>query len=383
MSRRTHQCVSASTMLEREPDNAFQQTQQTLSSFLQDDTLGIETLPESFVEFCQRSIKSTRGEFLYTDPLLTTTSSPRAELEEETSSLDLGEVDEHDIIPLTPKPSTKPVAAIDTSTIKLGELEDGSLCAIRGTIVLLENHRYRYIRYGPLVFSVSSFPTRDDFAQLGIAPALNELNVECLLKRVRDTFERWLQVSINRTLRDAFVLLDGSLMAGTSGNSSRELERTLNAARQARNLIIAISKNTKLRIGDKPITNLLDTFKKPCLLDIDTQIVRQFSHSLRFLGRVFVGKLANSGFPFRIDVDRYANTEAILDGFHELIGTEIVDQGYPETLRIAHILSTFTATDVLAIQAFAASRFGIQLIPKTALRRSLFGPFGTGWESWH
>ncbi len=96
-----------------------------------------------------------------------------------------------------------------------------------------------------------------------------------------------------------------------------------------------------------------------------------------------MGKLATSGFPFRIDVDRYANTEAILDGFHELIGTEIVDQGYPETLRIAHILSTFTATDVLAIQAFAAGRFGIQLIPKTVLRRSLFGPFGTAWEGWH
>jgi NurA domain len=370
-------------MLEREPDNAFRQTQQTLSSFLHDDELGVETLPESFVEFCQRSIKSTRGEFLYTDPLLTTTSSPRTELEEEASSLDLGEVDEHEIIPLTPKPSTKLVAAIDTSTIKLGELEDGSLCAIRGAIVLLENHRYRYIRYGPLVFSVSSFPTRDDFAQLGIAPALNELNVECLIKRVRDTFERWLQFSINRTVRNAFVLLDGSLAAGTSDNASRELERTLNSARQARNLIIAISKNTKLRIGEKSITNLLDTFKKPCLLDIDAQIVRQFSHSLRFLGRIFVGKLTNSGFPFRIDVDRDAETETVLDGFHELIGTEIVDQGYPETLRIAHILSTFTATDVLGIQAFAAGRYGIQLIPKTVLRRSLFGPFGTGWESWH
>ena len=370
-------------MLEREPDNAFRQTQQTLSSFLHDDEWVVATLPENFVKFCQNSIKSTRGEFLYTDPLLTTTSSPRAELEEEASSIDLGAVDENEIIPLTPKPSTKPVAAIDTSTIKLGELEDGSLCAIRGAIVLLENHRYRYVRYGPLVFSVSSFPTRDDFAQLGFAPALNELNIECLIKRVRDTFERWLQFSVNRTVKNAFVLLDGSLAAGTSDIASKDLERTLNAARQARNLIIAISKNTKLRIGEKSITNLLDTFKKPCLLDIDAQIVRQFSHSLRFLGRVFVGKLANSGFPFRIDVDRNAETETMLDGFHELIGTEIVDQGYPETLRIAHVLSTFTATDVLAIQAFAASRYGIRLIPKTVLRRSLFGPFGTGWESWH
>jgi hypothetical protein len=38
---------------------------------------------------------------------------------------------------------------------------------------------------------------------------------------------------------------------------------------------------------------------------------------------------------------------------------------------------------VLAMQAFAAARFRVQLIPKLALRRSLFGPFGTAWESWH
>ena len=121
MSPRTRQWESASTVLEREPNNALRQTQQRLSSFLYNDALGAEILPESFLEFCRRSIKSTRGEFLYTDPLLTS-SSPRADLEEEASSFDLGEVDEHAIIPLTPKPSTKPVAAIDTSTIKLGEL---------------------------------------------------------------------------------------------------------------------------------------------------------------------------------------------------------------------------------------------------------------------
>ena len=48
------------------------------------------------------------------------------------------------------------------------------------------------------------------------------------------------------------------------------------------------------------------------------------------------------------------------------MGTDIVDQGYPETLRLAHIMATFTAGDVLAMQAFAAARYGVQLIPKLA-----------------
>jgi hypothetical protein len=162
------------------------------------------------------------------------------------------------------------------------------------------------------------------------------------------------------------------------------MEHLLEIARRSENLVIAISKNTQLRIHDKSITALLEQNSEPCLLDVDKRIRRQFpAHQIQFLGRVFVGKLARLGFPFRIDIDREVPTEQSVTGIRQLTGTDIVDQGYPETLRVAHILSTFTAGDVLAIQSLAASRFGIQLLPKFALRRSLFGPFGTGWETRH
>jgi hypothetical protein len=84
-----------------------------------------------------------------------------------------------------------------------------------------------------------------------------------------------------------------------------------------------------------------------------------------------------------MDVDRGLSKEATVGSIRELMGTDIVDQGYPETLRMAHILSTFTAGDVLAMQAFTAARFGVQLVPKLLLRRSLFGPFGTASEAYH
>ena len=101
------------------------------------------------------------------------------------------------------------------------------------------------------------------------------------------------------------------------------------------------------------------------------------------MGQVFVGKLAEVGFPFRIDVDRQVSISDRILGIEQLAGTDIVDQGYPETLRLAHVLSTFSASDVLAIQSMAAVRFGIQILPKFPLRRSLFGPFGTRWETMH
>ncbi len=302
----------------------------------------------------------------------------------EVSTLTLDAFDREQLIHLNPIASERPVAAVDTSTIKLGELSDGALCAVRGAIVILEKTRYRYVRYGPLVFSIGydSRAASQDFTDLGLPPFSGEANVDSLLKRVRNMLERWLQFNVSSSLADGFILLDGSLTAGTPDNPSKDLERILFASRRGGSTVIAISKKTKLRINNHSLTELLENESEPCILGVDEQVTDQFPpYPVRFLGRVFVGKLARSGFPFRMDVDREIPISETLNGFRELAGTDIVDQGYPETLRIAHILSTFTAGDVLAMQAFATARFGVQVMPKLALRRSLFGPFGTAWEA--
>ena len=360
--------------------------QQKISNFLYPgDLLDAATLPERFLEFCRRSIEGVRGDLLYAEPSLTSGLESRQCNDGEESTLYLSNIKEASIIPLLPVPSNRPVLAIDTSTIKLGELEDGSLCALRGAVVMLENNRYRYVRYGPLVFSLNNnLAIFQDFAKLGPRPLAGEPNIDSLLKRVRNVLERWLQFNVSQSVANAFILIDGSLTAGTPDNPCRELERILVTARRTRSMVIAISKKTRLRVHNRSITKLLEQKSEPCLLNVDEEVTDQFPpYPVRFLGRVFVGKLARLGFQFRMDVDREIPMQETVEGFSQLTGTDIVDQGYPETLRMAHILSTFTASDVLAIQAFAVAQFGVQLIPKIALRRSLFGPFGTAWEAWH
>jgi hypothetical protein len=283
-------------------------------------------------------------------------------------------------------PTGRPVIAVDTSTIKLGELADGVLCALRGTVVVLEAKRYRYVRYGPFVFSLGyNGPVASrSFANLGLPPFSGVSNIDSLLKRVRNVLERWLQFNVSSSVENAFVLIDGSLTAGTPDNPSRELERILEMARRSGTTLIAISKKTKLRIKNEALTEMLEHESDPCVLDVDTEITEQFPpYPVRFMGRVFVAKLARFGFPFRVDIDREIPAAGTTREFAELAGTDIVDQGYPETLRMAHVLSTFTATDVLAMQAFAQAELGVQMIPQLALRHSLFGPFGTGWEALH
>ena len=355
--------------------------QQSISEFVRQEPAIAGELPERFLRFCHLSIESKRGEFLYTEPNVTDQLLP-TNCDAESSSLEFGTVDDNEIIKFIPTPSSRPVAAIDTSTIRLGELEDGSLCALRGAVVVLDGKHYKYTRYGPLMFSLGNSLLTDQFPSLGITSFNGVSNVEILLRRVRNSLERWLQLSVTRSLANGLILIDGSLTAGTPDNPSAEMENLLGVARRSENLMIAISKNTQLRIQDKSITALLEVNSEPCLLDVDKRIRRQFTEfPIQFLGRIFVGKLARSGFPFRIDFDRRISTEDCVAGIKQLTGTDIVDQGYPETLRVAHILSTFTASDVLAIQSLARARFGIQLLPKIALRRSLFGPFGTGWET--
>jgi hypothetical protein len=362
-------------------------TQQRISNFLSPaDALHLRAIPERFLEFCQHSTQGVHGNPLYTD--YTAQQLGNTEYDgADGNILNLSGLDMEHILPLRPVPSNRPVIAIDTSTIKLGELEDGSLCALRGAVVLLDRKQYRYVRYGPLVFSLgnNSYDALQNFADLGLFTQFTgEPNIEGLLKRIRNAFERWIQLTVSSSITNGFVLLDGSLTAGTPDNPAKELERILEIARRNRSIVVAISKKTKLRIGNQSITNLIEQKTEPCLFDVDEEITEQFpAYPVRFLGRVFVGKLAKSAFAFRIDVDREIPTHETKGGICQLVGTDIVDQGYPETLRLAHILATFTAGDVLAMQAFAAVRFGVQLIPKLALRRSLFGPFGTTWETWH
>jgi len=363
-------------------------TQQRISNFLSPaDSLGCSPIPERFLEFCQHSTETVRGDPLYTDYA----PNPGFDYSEfdgaDGNLLNINRLDEKPVIPLTSTPSIRPVVAIDTSTFKLGELADGTLCALRGAVVLLDKKHYRYVRYGPLVFSLSdhSYDALHHFADLGLITQFQgETNVDGLLKRIRNAFERWIQFTVSSSIVSGFVLLDGSLTAGTPDNPAREVERILETARRNQSIVVAISKKTKLRVREQSITNLVDPATGPCLFDIDEEITEQFpAYPVRFLGRVFVGKLARSAFAFRIDVDRETPRPEIANEVSQLVGTDIVDQGYPETLRLAHILATFTASDVLAMQAFAVGRFGVQLVPRVALRRSLFGPFGTAWESWH
>jgi hypothetical protein len=281
--------------------------------------------------------------------------------------------------PINPNKEFVPVVACDASSVKIGETENGMIFAIRAVGVRRQQNRILYNRWGPLLFHV---PNSEDVSQYreDESRAFGGLSLKTLrvLTRLRNHVERWVQEVLSESLHDGILLIDGSLTAGTPDNPVARVNKILATARQNNSIVIGISKATQLTVGGRNILGLTNDKDTPHQIDISSLVESEYPpYPVRFLGRVYVAKLSSDGFLFRTDIDRESSSEMAQEALERLAGTDVIFHGYPETLRIAHIFSTFTANEILAVQRFVASNHHITLQSRPSLRRSLFGPFGT------
>jgi len=286
-------------------------------------------------------------------------------------------------IPLKPLLDDTPVAAVDISSIKIGETETGILCAVRGAIVWKEKSQYKYLRLGPFPFHITEenkkeiynlfrhyyFEASEDIS----APSLINMQI-----RIGNLLERWLQLGISCSAYNSIILWDGSLTAGTTDSPVNVVSQLLEIARNRLNTVLAFSKTTNLRLLGHRLTDLAEKSEPPCLLGINGFPVP--SGPVFSLGNVYVAKLTHGICSFRLDIDKKVPRERGIEAVQKLLGSDLLIQSYPETLRLAHIFSTFTATEVIGIQRFIAQQYGLKIISKPNVRRLLFGPFGKGSE---
>jgi len=282
--------------------------------------------------------------------------------------------------PIQPIRDFVQIAACDASSVKIGETETGMIFAIRAVAVWRSPDRVTFTRWGPLLFHIPNSDGQPDRSNDDDSHLFGGLSVKTLrvLTKLRNHVERWAQEVLSATVRNGIVLFDGSLTAGTPDNPAGRVNRILSTARSNNSVVLALSKSTQLTVGGKNILGFTHGEKSPHIIDI-TQIVETEypAYPVRFLGRVCVVKFTPDGFLFRLDIDKEADEEAALVSLGRVAGNDVIIHGYPETLRIAHIFSTFTANEILAIQRFVAANHRITLQPRPSLRRSLFGPFGT------
>lgn len=284
---------------------------------------------------------------------------------------------------LISKPRETLIAAVDTSTIKIGETPTGIIIAIRGANVWKQNRTYRYTRLGPFIFHITEDNKKEVYGSLERSYFHTQYesshhsapNLLQMPTRLASLLERWLQTMIARTAVNGILLFDGSLTSGTVDTPAQRLREILNTARKNGNTVLAFSKATSLRSSGYLITDLLPERDPPYLLE--TTGLR-FKPPTTLLGDVYVARLNKSNLAFRLDIDSQIPMQERIGAVERLIGNDVFQQSYPETLRLSHILCTFTANEVLAMQHFIVRKHGINIINRPDMHRVLFGPFGKG-----
>ncbi|MEM2241459.1 MAG: DNA double-strand break repair nuclease NurA [Candidatus Bathyarchaeia archaeon] len=272
------------------------------------------------------------------------------------------------------------IAAVDTSSINLGETSRGLVIAIRGACVWKSNKKYNYLRLGPFIFHITEENKGEIYNSLlriyipnhrGAAnPSFNQLPL-----RMANLLERWLQASIAKTLNGGIILFDGSLTAGTPDTPIQQLREILKSARERGNVVLAFAKMTSLRINGLIITEALVNYKPPYLVPM---IDLKLKPPLTLLGDIYVAKLSTGNCAFRLDIDKEIPHDQRVDAVEKLLGNDLINCGYPETLRLAHILCTFTANEVLAMQHYVRRKHRLKIIDRPDMHKLLFGPFGKG-----
>ncbi|MCJ7759747.1 DNA double-strand break repair nuclease NurA [Candidatus Bathyarchaeota archaeon] len=273
------------------------------------------------------------------------------------------------------------VFGIDTSNIILGDTGKGILCAVRGSIVWRANGTYQYIRHGPFIFHITEknkYALYNALRQLylDVDSNMGAPILEKLVERIRFILERWLQKQLCESTHDSLILWDGSLTTRTVNRSSPVLSELLHTAKINHNYILALSKETTISVSGRKLNELISNGFAPCLLDIDTAVRSCYSNQLNFLGRIYAAKLSPSPFTFRLDIDRRIPMEDGFNAVGQLLGNELLKDGYPETLRLAHIFSRFSASEVLAMQRYVSASYGLRIDSKPDVRQVLFGAYG-------
>ena len=334
------------------------------------------------MELSLNSMKNIESNYL--QPTETPLNQPPTEhIENATTILGIQHLSTIKTIHLEHSLDEKTVVAVDVSSIRIGETETGVLCAIRGAIVWKEKNRYRYQRIGPFPFHITEQNKKEIYKlfrnhSFEISEDPRTPSITNIQARIGTLLERWLQLGISSSAYDTIILWDGSMTAGMADSPVDEMSRLLEIARNRLSTVLAFSKNTTLRFSGHKLTDYAKKAEPPCLLQINDFPL--FSGPVLLLGDVYVAKLTPGVCSFRLDIDRKVPREQGIEAVQSLLGSDLLVQSYPETLRLAHIFSTFTATEVIGIQRFIAHQYGLKIVTRPNVRRLLFGPFGKGAE---
>ena len=267
------------------------------------------------------------------------------------------------------------IVGIDTSSFNLGDTEAGYIAVFRGTVVARGLDESNIIRFGPYTIHITVNNSLDVINKFREKLRLNPISMDKLpslgkiMDRVRNFFERMIQINVVSTYPDSLILFDGSLMGGTVDTPKSIMDHIVSTADRNKSFLVGISKSSSIRLfNGRPLLSLIPPFEVG-YINISRHIPRSVREKV--FGDVFVSRFRVEGDSFRVDVHPTEDfsSEEILGILYNSV--EFI-RGYPYLLETAHSLSIFRRKDIVALKAYllrSGYRFDLE---KGADRRYIF-----------
>jgi hypothetical protein len=256
------------------------------------------------------------------------------------------------------------VAAIDSSSVKLAETEEGSLYGVKcGIATAYGGRALMHFKIGPVLFYLSESTIQDSELEDRLA-RLVLLDDDFAKRLIRVRAERAVQKELAGHFSDSIILVDGSLKVSIFEDRDRSMARIAEESVLRRNMVIGISKGTRLKALERAAAPLTKV-PGPAYIEVDMIIKSLIRNTV---GSNLMVKLGKSIPALRADVigDRS-------ESLGRLLGNDPVAGGYPETLRLAHYISTFSGTEMTCLRSHVLNNYDVTELAADDIRRILLG----------
>jgi hypothetical protein len=272
------------------------------------------------------------------------------------------------IKPIRPVNESALVAAVDSSSIKLAETEDGSLYAVKSGIAFAINGMaIMHFKIGPILAYLNKETIKTSELDHRLAQ-LVLFDGESARSLIRLRVERAIQIKLSDHFTKSIIVVDGALKSSPLENKKESIRTVAENCSVRRNVLLGISKSTSFKLLVKVSTPLTHT-KEAAYMDIQ-MIIKSLSRTT--IGNNLLVKLGNNNSPIlRADIIcPEGNTD---NSIGRLLTNDSMAGGYPETLRLAHHVSTFSNSEIACLRGHLLSNYDVTELPSEDIRKTLLG----------
>ncbi len=269
---------------------------------------------------------------------------------------------------ITPLKETSLVAAVDSTSISLAETEDGVLYAAKcGIAFAVNGGSTMHLKIGPILFYLNEQTIKASELDHRLARLIIS-DQESAGRMIRLQFERSVQIKLSNQLFRSIIVIDGALRGSPFETINQDMAALSETCSVRNNILIGLSKNTSIRALSR-ISMPLAKAKGSVYSDIGIIIQSLIRSSI---GKNLLVKLGDDLGPvLRADIlSPNENMEASLGKF---IANDSMAGGYPETLRLAHHICTFTNTEINCLRSYVMNNYDLEELESEDIRKTLLG----------